>query len=278
MSTYAIGDVQGCYDPLCRLLDKLKFDPNRDKLWFCGDLVNRGGQSLAVLRLVHSLRKSCVVTLGNHDLHLLAESLGLGRSNRSNAEFQQIFNANDGKKLLRWLLKRPLMHTDRKRGYAMVHAGIPANWNIKIAQRCARELETELRGPDYREFFKAMYGNRPAVWCPEHKRRARLRSIVNNFTRLRFCDHKGRIDFKSNGPPSSQRRGYYPWFEVPGREPLDMTIIFGHWSALGYRQQPGFVALDSGCVWGGKLTAIKLSKPDRPIQVSGLQEPDGLSH
>ena len=275
MSIYAIGDVQGCYDPLCRLLDKLKFDPDRDRLWFCGDLVNRGGQSLAVLRLIHSLRKSCVVTLGNHDLHMLADSFGLGRGKGSNAEFQQVFKAKDGDKLLKWLRKRPLMHSDRKRGYAMVHAGIPANWDIKTAQRCARELETELRGPDYLEFFKSMYGNRPSVWSPKHKRKARLRSIVNNLTRLRFCDHKGRIDFKSNGPPGSQRRGYYPWFEVPNRKPLDLTIIFGHWSALGYRRQPGIVALDSGCLWGGRLTAIKLRNPDRPIQVEGLRKPRG---
>ena len=274
MNTYAIGDIQGCYDPLCRLLEKLKFEPGKDRLWFCGDLVNRGGQSLEVLRLIYSLRKSCVVTLGNHDLHMLADSLGLGRGNRPNAEFQRVFEASDGKKLLKWLRKRPLMHIDRKRGYAMVHAGIPANWDIETARHCARELETELRGPDYREFFQAMYGNRPSVWSPRHKRKARLRSIVNNLTRLRFCDHKGRLDFKCSGPPGTQRRGFYPWFEVPGRKPLDLRIIFGHWAALGYRQQPGFVALDSGCVWGGKLTAIKLGKPGKPIQVKGLPRQD----
>jgi bis(5'-nucleosyl)-tetraphosphatase (symmetrical) len=270
VSTYAIGDVQGCYDPLCKLLDKLKFDPDQDKLWFCGDLVNRGGQSLEVLRLIYNLRKSCVVTLGNHDLHMLADSLGLSRGSRPNPEFQAVFQAGDSKKLLNWLRKRPVIHIDRKRGYAMVHAGIPANWDINIALQCARELETELRDPDYREFFKAMYGNRPTVWSPQHKRKARLRSIVNNFTRLRFCDHKGRLDFECSGPPGTQRRGFYPWFEVPGRKTLDLKIIFGHWAALGYRQQADFVALDSGCVWGGRLTAINLNKPDKPIQVKGL--------
>ena len=262
MSVYAIGDVQGCYDALCRLLDKLKFDPGQDQLWFCGDLVNRGGQSLAVLRLIHSIRRACVVTLGNHDLHLLAVSYGLGRGDRINAEFQQIFQANDSNTLLDWLLQQPLMHTDRERGYAMVHAGIPPNWDIETAQVCARELEIELRGPDYRDFFKTMYGNRPAVWSPKHQRKARLRSIVNNFTRLRFCDRRG---------PGSQRRGFYPWFEAPERKPLDLTIIFGHWAALGYRRQSGFIALDSGCVWGGKLSAIDLDQPDRLMQVSGLQ-------
>jgi bis(5'-nucleosyl)-tetraphosphatase (symmetrical) len=267
MSVYAIGDIQGCYQPLCRLLDKIRFKPARDTLWFCGDLVNRGGQSLAVLRLVHSLRKSCVVTLGNHDLHMLADFYGLGRSKKPNPEFEEVYKANDCKKLLKWLLKRPLMHSDRKLGYAMVHAGLPANWDIKTAELCARELEAELRGPDYLEFFKSMYGNRPPAWSPELKRKARLRTIVNNFTRLRFCDVKGRIDFKSSGPPGTQRRGYYPWFETPKRKPLDLTIVFGHWSALGYRHQAGVVALDSGCVWGGKLTAINLSKPGKPIQV-----------
>jgi bis(5'-nucleosyl)-tetraphosphatase (symmetrical) len=271
MTTWAIGDVQGCHEPLARLLDHLKFDPAKDRLWFTGDLVNRGGQSLEVLRLVRSLDAYSVTVLGNHDLSLLAIAEREEKEQkRVNPDLQRVLFAEDRDALLDWLRQRPLMHVDEDLGFAMVHAGLAPKWTIKIAARRAREVEKELRGKGRRRLLRQMYGNKPGGWAPSLEGMDRLRAIINVMTRLRYCDVKGRIAFDEKGPPGSQAPGYYPWFEVPGHAARELPVVFGHWSALGLFRGLGVHGIDTGCVWGGPLTALELGPEARVVQVPGL--------
>jgi len=212
VAIWAIGDIQGCYDELARLLDKIRFDDRKDKLWLVGDLVNRGGQSLEVLRLLTSLDHCVDAVLGNHEFHLLAHYVGHQRG-RDNPEFERIFAAADGDELVRWVRMRPLMMTSKKRGYALVHAGIAPYWNIATARRCAREVEHALRSPSYPRLLANLYDNRPNRWKASQKGSNRLRAIINNFTRMRFVDTAGRLNFNHTGPPGCQPDKWVPCSE-----------------------------------------------------------------
>jgi bis(5'-nucleosyl)-tetraphosphatase (symmetrical) len=252
MATYAIGDVQGCFDELTRLLERIGFDRSRDRLWFVGDLVNRGPKSLEVLRFVKSLGEAAVVVLGNHDLHLAAAAEGLDKVKHADS-FQDVLAAPDRDELLAWLRARPLMHAQGR--YAMVHAGLLPQWTIGNALSLAAEVEAALRDTGYREFFSHMYGGDPRCWDDALAGWERLRAIVNAMTRMRFCTPDGRMEFKATGaaPPA----GFRAWFDArPPRE--EPAIVCGHWSALGLKLTERLAALDTGCVWGGSLSALRL--------------------
>lgn len=270
MATYAIGDVQGCHDELRRLLERCRFDAATDRLWFVGDLVNRGPDSLGVLRFVRSLGRRASVVLGNHDLHLVAMHAGLGRPHRGDT-LDEVLGAPDREALVDWLRTRPLMHLGQ--GCAMVHAGLLPSWDLVKARRLAREVESHLASARHRDFLAHLYGSEPAEWNDSLKGWDRLRVIVNAMTRLRFCTPGGRMDFRAKGTDAPD--GMQPWFETrPARE--RRMLVFGHWSTLGLRTARRHAALDSGCVWGGSLTAMRLE--DRAIfQVgcAGYQAPGG---
>jgi bis(5'-nucleosyl)-tetraphosphatase (symmetrical) len=257
VAIYAIGDVQGCYDELCRLLDLIGFDPAGDRLWFAGDLVNRGPRSLEVLRLVMGLGDLAVTVLGNHDLHLLAVAASEDRL-KSHDTLAELLRAPDRTEILGWLRHRPLLHHDSGAGFTLVHAGLPPQWDLALARACAAEVEAMLRGPDHPEFFRHMYGNRPDRWSPSLSGWDRLRFITNCLTRIRFCDLDGRMALACKEAPGRQPPGYLPWFDVPGRASAELSIVFGHWAALGLHRQPGIYAMDGGCVWGGTLAALRL--------------------
>ena len=257
MATFAVGDVQGCYDDLMRLLERVVFDPAEESLWFTGDLVNRGPRSLEVLRYVKGLGERAVSVLGNHDLHLLA--VAADASNRRKRDtLDEILNASDRDELLDWLRRRPLLHHDAKLGYTLIHAGLPPQWDLSAAAGCAHEVETVLRGPGHVDFFEQMYGDLPRRWSSDLKGNERLRFIVNCFTRMRYCNAAGDLDLKSKGAPGTQPPGFLPWFEVPDRASADLHILFGHWSTLGEVHGRNVHALDTGCVWGGRLSALRL--------------------
>jgi len=260
MSVYAVGDVQGCYEPLMRLLERIEFDPVEDKLWFAGDLVNRGPQSLEVLRFIKGLGERAVSVLGNHDLHLLAVHANHPRHRSRDHTLDRILGAPDCDELIDWLRRRPLMHRSRKRFISMIHAGLPPQWHIETARERAREVEAVLCSDDYVEFLRQMYGNEPSRWAEGLVGVERLRFILNCFTRLRFCDPQGNLALREKGAPGSQRPPYIPWFEVPGRATRNDRIVFGHWSTLGYFETDNVIALDTGCIWGGGLTALKLRR------------------
>ena len=258
MAIWAIGDLQGCLDPLQRLLEKIRFDPATDRLWFCGDLVNRGGQSLETLRLVHSLREQSVVVLGNHDLSLLAIAQRKPEEQRKvNPDLQRILFADDGAELLGWLRRQKLAHVDRRLGWMMVHAGLAPKWTTQMAERYAAEVEKQLHGEQHAKLLKNMYGDVPA-WNARLNGIDRWRAIINVFTRLRYCTPRGRIGFEDKGAPGTQPAGLYPWYEVPGRVERDLRIVCGHWSTLGLMIGHGVHAIDTGAVWGGRLTALRL--------------------
>lgn len=274
MSVWAIGDLQGCYDATQRLLERIRFDPAQDRIWFCGDLVNRGGQSLETLRLVHSLREHSVTVLGNHDLSLLAIGQRTEEEKRKvNPDLQRIVLAEDGPMLLDWLRMQKLVHVDRALGWMMVHAGLAPKWTPAIAERHAREVEERLHSDQYKRLLKNMYGDRPA-WNPKLVGIDRHRAIINIFTRLRYCTPRGRIAFEDKGSPGTQPVGLYPWYEVPGRAERDLKIVCGHWSTLGLFIGHGVHAIDTGAVWGGKLTALQLDTDElRLVQVPGRDVP-----
>lgn len=261
MPVWAIGDLQGCLDPLDRLLDKIHFDPARDRLWFCGDIVNRGPRSLATLRRVKALGDRAVVVLGNHDLHLLAAANGSRRKLRRKDTLDDILDAPDREDLIEWLRHRPILHHDPETGYTMVHAGLPPDWDLADAVAAARELEDCLRNADFQHFLSAMYGNLPDKWSAALTGTERLRFITNCFTRLRYCRRDGRLDLGFKGAPENAPPDVLPWFRMPGRRSADLKIVFGHWSTLGTVPDPGVFALDTGCVWGGRLTALRLDGP-----------------
>jgi len=269
MAIYAIGDLQGCFDELLALLDKVAFNPAIDKLWFAGDLVNRGPKSLAVLRFVKSLGDSAITVLGNHDLHLLALSQG-NRSHYKHGSLEEVLQAPDRLELIEWLRHRPIMYHHEKRGYSLIHAGLPPQWDLATALASARELEHTLRGPGFHRFCQEMYGNEPDLWRDDLAGMPRLRFITNAFTRLRYCTRDGRLSMRDKGVPGSQTQGILPWYEVPGRATKNDRIIFGHWSTLGYKRSGNTWCLDSGCLWGGKLTALRLRKArqPKPLQIA----------
>lgn len=259
MAVWAIGDIQGCYDELSQLLEKIKFDRERDTIWFCGDLVNRGGQSLQTLRLVRSLGERTVVVLGNHDLSLLAVAERSEEDQaKVNPELREVLFAPDRNELLDWLRHRPLLHIDRSLNFLLVHAGLAPRWSADRAERIAREVEQRLHGEGAGRLLKAMFGNKPDRWTPRLQGIDRLRAAINVMTRMRFCDVRGRIAYNEKGAPGSQKPGLYPWFEVPGMMPRDIRVVCGHWSTLGYFHGVGVYAIDGGCVWGGELIALRL--------------------
>lgn len=257
MAVFAIGDVQGCYDDLQRLLQRLNFEPEEDQLWFTGDLVNRGPKSLETLRFVRELDDNAISVLGNHDLHLIAVAEGFQQLKPKDT-LQPILDAPDAAELLEWLRLRPLLHFDNQLGYLLVHAGLAPEWDLKKSLACAREVETVLRGDGYRELLEHMYGNEPARWRDTLEGHARLRYIINACTRIRYCRADGALDLQHKGAPGTQPGELQPWFRMPQRKNADIDIVFGHWSTLGDPQTPRVWALDAGCLWGGKLTALRL--------------------
>lgn len=263
MAIYAIGDIQGCFEDLTNLLDKVNFNPSTDKLWFVGDLVNRGPDSLSTLRFIKELGESALTVLGNHDLHLLATYHGIKRNNDSS--IQALLNAPDCDELIHWLRAQPLLIHDEQTNFSMVHAGIFPYWTLSQAKRYANELENVLSSDNYLDFLNHMYGNQPNQWSEELTGWDRLRFICNSFTRMRYCHANGQLDFDYNGAPGSQENNLIPWFEVSNRANDSENIIFGHWSTLGYFQKQNdltipdnIYATDTGCVWGGTLTALKI--------------------
>ena len=264
MAIYAVGDIQGCHAELVQLLDRINFDPVADQLWLVGDLVNRGPGSLEVLRLVKSLGDSAITVLGNHDLHLLAVAEGAAELHRTDT-LDEILEAPDRDELLHWLRNQRLLHAQD--GFVLVHAGLLPQWSVAQAASLAHEVETALRGDDYAIFLARMYGNSPHHWDDSLTGYKRLRVIVNTFTRMRICTKAGEMEFKFKGEVENIPAGYMPWFDIPKRASAKSTVIFGHWSALGLKLTPNVIALDTGCLWGGPMTAIRLE--DRKLfQVS----------
>jgi bis(5'-nucleosyl)-tetraphosphatase (symmetrical) len=268
MPTYAIGDVQGCFDELQSLLDRVSFG-EADRIWFVGDLVNRGPKSLEVLRFVRGLGERAVVVLGNHDLHLVTQFEGFERT-RKDDTFADVLVAPDARELVDWLRERPMMHVEN--GYAMVHAGLLPQWTISKGLALGREVEAALRAPTYREFLRNMYGSQPDEWSDALAGWDRLRVIVNAMTRMRFCTSGGKMDFRSKATTAPP--GYRAWFDLRQDE---HTVVCGHWSALGLKTTPKLAALDSGCVWGGRLSALRLEDralfqvPCRGYQAAGSE-------
>ncbi len=259
MAVYAIGDVQGCRADLERLLERLRFDPAHDRLWLCGDLVNRGPDSAGTLRLVRALGESAVTVLGNHDLHLLAVARGV-RPPRRKDTFHDVLEAPDGDELLEWLRRRPLLHHDPALGHTLVHAGLPPQWDLTTARACADEVHAWLAGPRWGELLDHIYGDGPARWDEGLSGWERLRFAINALTRIRYVTADGRLDLAFKGPPDQAPPGLIPWFRHPARRNRDLSLVFGHWSTLGAVDDPGIHPLDTGCVWGGRLTALRLDR------------------
>ena len=264
MAVYAVGDLQGCLEPLKCLLERVRFDPTQDKLWLVGDLVNRGPQSLETLRFLYRMRESLVCVLGNHDLHLLASAHNIERLRKSDT-LREILDAPDSADLLDWLRRQKLLHYDEVRNVALVHAGIPPQWSLKKALRYAAEVEAALRDDNLLPLFlDGMYGNEPNKWSSDLQGVTRLRVITNYFTRMRFCTVDGKLDLKGKEGADTAPRGYAPWFSYKERRTLDLKIIFGHWAALeGQCTEPGIFALDTGCVWGGAMTLMNVDTGER---------------
>ncbi len=275
MPIYAIGDVQGCFAELTELVARINFNREHDQLWFVGDLVNRGPQSLEVLRYVRSLDTAAITVLGNHDLHLLAVAFGDGKR-RDDDTLDEILTARDGNDLLDWLRQQPLLHHDARLNYTLVHAGLPPQWDLRTAQRCASEVQSALRNDaTAKNLLANLYGNQPDRWSDTLKGTDRLRFIVNCFTRLRACDAEGRLALKYKGKLSDIPDDLHPWFRAPKRRSEDTTVVCGHWSALDYYDSRDtdehVLAIDTGCVWGGRLCAVRLDKPADAIFVASKQ-------
>lgn len=268
MALYAIGDVQGCDHELGALLKTLRFSADRDRLWFVGDLVNRGPDSVAVLRRIRAFGDAATVTLGNHDLHLLAVAFGSAEL-RGGDTLDEILAAPDRHALIEWLASQPLLHEDQALNACMLHAGLAPQWDMTLARRCAREFESALRRDPVR-LFDQMYGDQPDRWDEVRSGEERLRFIVNCFTRLRYVDANGRLMLRAKGSPTkAQTKLLIPWFEAQAARWRGPRIIFGHWSTLGFFSNAEVTGLDTGCVWGGTLTALRLDDPDaQPVQVA----------
>lgn len=273
MSDYAIGDVQGCYEPLQRLLQAIDFNDRSDRLWFVGDLVNRGPESLSVLRFIKNLPLAPRIALGNHDLHLLARIFVESPRRNSDDSLHEIIEASDSDELGHWLRQQAMMHYDEQLNIVLCHAGIAPVWDLAQAVAYAKELEQVLAGDDYRNYLTEMYGNEPNYWSDDLSGMARLRVITNYFTRMRFCDEQGRLALGYKGTIAKAPSDLVPWFALPGRKPIEADIVFGHWAALeGQCSEPGIYAIDTGCLWGGSLTALRLQ--DRQLfSVPGMHTP-----
>ncbi|MCA1797913.1 MAG: symmetrical bis(5'-nucleosyl)-tetraphosphatase [Xanthomonadaceae bacterium] len=257
MAVFAIGDIQGCHDSLLRLLDRIRYTPNDDTLWFCGDLVNRGAGSLETLRFVRGLDAGAITVLGNHDLHLVAAARDPALL-RPTDTLDAVLAADDAPELIDWLRCRPLLHHDAELGYTMVHAGLPPAWDLATASRCAREVEALLAGPEVDVLLQQMYGDEPTEWDESLVGTDRIRYIVNALTRLRYVTRDGRLALAHKGAPGTQPEDCVPWFEHPDRLHKGLHIVFGHWSTLQRQPGQGVYPLDTGCVWGGQLTALRL--------------------
>ena len=261
MATYAIGDIQGCFDSLQNLLERCAFDPAQDRLWLVGDIVNRGPKSLETLRFVKSLGSAALTVLGNHDLYLLMVAEGGAKFRAKDDTLQPILDAPDCTELLDWLRHQQLCHTEGD--YCLVHAGLLPQWTAARARELAREVETKLQGPSFHDFVMNLWGSEPAGWSDDLTGWPRLRVIVNAMTRMRFCTRFGIMEFKAKGKLSNAPVGHLPWFDLPDRQSAESVLVTGHWSALGLKITPNLLALDSGCLWGGHLTAVRLE--DRQV-------------
>jgi bis(5'-nucleosyl)-tetraphosphatase (symmetrical) len=276
VSRHAIGDIQGCCDELRALLSRIGFSADRDRLWFVGDLVNRGPQSLEVLRYVRALGDNAIVVLGNHDLHLLAIACGCRPPRRSDT-LDEVLQAPDRDALFEWLATRPLAHFES--GDLLVHAGVVPQWTVEMTLSLAREVELALRS-NPRNLFKHMYGDEPDQWRTDLAGADRLRFAINVLTRMRVCTNDGRINLRLKGKPPQADSPWRPWFELESRRTRGTRVIFGHWSALGLILRDDVIGLDSGCVWGGALTALDLDGSRTagcaPVSLScaGHQSPD----
>jgi len=262
MSTYAIGDVQGCFNELVQLLDKINFDESNDRLWFVGDIVNRGPDSLKVLDFIMNLGKSAVTVLGNHDLHLVAIAEGLAKQKKIDT-LDTILSSPDKQKLLAWIRQQPLMHHDKELNLSMIHAGLPPQWEIHQALELASEVTQILTSDDYLSFLKSMYGNTPNAWDENLVGNDRLRFIVNCFTRMRYLNNKNELNFSEKGAPGTQADHLFPWFTIKDRKSKNDKIIFGHWSTVLLGNIHDFTSynvypIDTGCLWDGELTAMRL--------------------
>lgn len=263
MPAYAIGDLQGCLDPLQRLLDKVRFDPAEDRLWFTGDLVNRGPASLETLRFVRGLGPQAVTVLGNHDIHLLATAWTQTRIPKKRDTLSDILDAPDRDELLDWLRRCPLLHHDPDLDFTMVHAGFPPQWDLADARSAATELEAVLRSERFIDFLQEMYGDQPDRWDPGLAGIERLRFIINAFTRTRFIRPDGSLDLVNKGPADRPRFDLVPWYLFPGRRSASLRIVFGHWSLVGEITSDRVHSVDTGCVYGGCLTALRLDDLER---------------
>lgn len=276
MATYAIGDIQGCYHAFQALLTRIQFDPKVDKLWLVGDLINRGSGSLEVLRWCYAYQASLQVVLGNHDLHALVVANGITKAHKSDT-FDALFAADDREVLLDWLRHQRLVYQDDN--YLMVHAGLLPQWTAEQALAYAAEVEVALQGAGYLDFLKHMYGNQPSIWNDTLVGMDRLRVITNAMTRLRVCSLQGEMEFNFKGELDDVPSGFVPWFDVPTRATRDVQVIFGHWSALGLQQRSNVYALDTGCLWGGQLTAMNIhTKMVTQVESHPLDKPLKLKH
>ncbi len=266
MAIYAIGDLQGCHAEFMALIERIGFDAGRDRLWLTGDLVNRGPDSLDVQREVKSMGSAATAVLGNHDLHLLAMAFAPKVVRKRERELEAVLDAPDAAELLDWLASRPLLHRERGIRWTLIHAGLPPEWTLADAERCAREVERALR-KDAPGLLAAMYGDAPDRWSPALEGADRLRFIVNCLTRLRLVDRKGRLVLSHKGAIDDAPHGTLPWFRHPERATRGDAFVFGHWSALGYLAEPGLLCLDTGCVWGGALTAQRLDDDAAPVRL-----------
>ncbi len=258
MATYAVGDVQGCYKPLMGLLKRVKFDQGKDQLWFVGDLINRGPQSLEVLQLARSLGDQAKIVLGNHDLHFLAVATGM-RPARAKDTLDAVLQSPERDALVDWLRQQPLFYTDAALGYSMVHAGIPPGWTLARTQKRAHEVEQMLCSSRYLDFLDAMYGDEPLRWSKDLRGMERLRVITNYLTRMRFCTADGTLDLLDKSHSESSRLGFLPWYRFPNPSLENHKLVFGHWAALdGKMEVENIFALDTGCAWGGRLTLMRL--------------------
>lgn len=267
MAHYAIGDLQGCHAEFAALLERLRFDPARDRLWLTGDLVNRGPESLACLRAVRALGPAATTVLGNHDLHLLAMAWAPATAKKREPGLEAVLDAPDAAELLAWLAHRPLLHRDAALGWTLIHAGLAPEWTLDVAETCALEASRALAN-DAPALLGAMYGDRPDRWSPVLAGVDRLRFTINCLTRLRFVDADGRLLPQLKGAIASAPAGAIPWFRHPARRTQAERFVFGHWSALGYLAEPGLRAIDTGCVWGGSLTAIRLDAEEAPVTLA----------
>lgn len=272
MATYAIGDVQGCFASLRQLTKTIGFTPARDRLWFVGDLVNRGPDSLGVLRYIQDLGPAAITVLGNHDLFLLAVAAGLATIRRGDT-LAQVLEAPDCSRLMTWLKQRPLLH--REAAYVLVHAGLLPNWTVDEAQQLAREAETALHGEQFGATLRALHPSGPLQWAPDLTGPVRAATIVKVLTRIRTCSKSGVMESSFSGPPALTPQGFHPWFDVPQRRSAGATMVFGHWAAMGLHLTPNLLALDSGCVYGRQLTAVRLE--DRKVFQVSCEEPRGSS-